>query len=70
MRFYTTQPPFYCGIDLHARSMDVCVLRHEGDIPVAPPHASGSGTLPQGRGALSRRARGGRRVSLYLVRAR
>ena len=32
MRFYTTQPPFYCGIDLHARSMDVCILRHEGDI--------------------------------------
>jgi hypothetical protein len=32
MRFYTTQHPFYCGIDLHARSMDVCVLSHEGDM--------------------------------------
>jgi hypothetical protein len=24
MRFYTKQHPFYCGIDLHARTMDVC----------------------------------------------
>ena len=30
MRFYTKQHPFYCGIDLHARSMDVCVLSHDG----------------------------------------
>ena len=26
MRFYNTQHPFYCGIDLHARAMDVCIL--------------------------------------------
>src|SRR5262249_40797138 len=26
MRFYTTQHPFYCGIDLHARTMRVCIL--------------------------------------------
>ena len=32
MRFYTTQHPFYCGIDLHARSMYVCVVSQEGDI--------------------------------------
>src|SRR5919201_4589594 len=32
MRFYTNQHPFYCGIDLHARSMYVCVLSHEGEI--------------------------------------
>jgi predicted NBD/HSP70 family sugar kinase len=31
-RFYTNQHPFYCGIDLHARSMDVCILRHDGEI--------------------------------------
>jgi hypothetical protein len=31
-RFYTTQPPLYCGIDLHARSMDVCILRHDSAI--------------------------------------
>jgi transposase len=32
MRFYTTQHQFYCGIDLHARSMYVCVLSHDGAI--------------------------------------
>jgi transposase len=31
-RFYTNPHPFSCGIDLHARSMYVCVLSHEGDI--------------------------------------
>jgi hypothetical protein len=31
MRFYTTQHPFYCGIDLHARSMYVCVLSQDGE---------------------------------------
>jgi transposase len=34
MRFYTNQHPFYCGIDLHARSMYVCILSHEGEIVV------------------------------------
>jgi hypothetical protein len=32
MRFYTNQHPFYCGIDLHARSMYVCVLSPDGTI--------------------------------------
>ena len=32
MRFYTTQHPFYCGIDLHARSMYVCILSHDGEL--------------------------------------
>ena len=32
MRFSTNQHPFYCGIDLHARSMYVCIVRHDGDI--------------------------------------
>ena len=30
MRFYNHQHPFYCGIDLHARSMHVCILDHNG----------------------------------------
>ena len=34
MRFYTTQHPFYCGIDLHARTMDVCILDQHGEILV------------------------------------
>jgi transposase len=32
MRFYTNQHPVYCGIDLHARSMYVCILSQEGEI--------------------------------------
>ena len=46
MRFYTNQHPFYCGIDLHARSMYVCIVNHEGEIllhrntPVLPIHAA------------------------------
>ena len=30
MRFYPTQHPFYCGIDLHARTMYVCLLDQAG----------------------------------------
>jgi transposase len=33
-RFYTTQHQFYGGIDLHARSMYVCVLNQDGEIVV------------------------------------
>jgi transposase len=32
MRFYTQQHQFYCGIDLHARTMYLCVLNQEGEI--------------------------------------
>jgi transposase len=32
MRFYTTQHQFYCGIDLHARTMYVCILDQQGEI--------------------------------------
>jgi Transposase len=34
MRFYTKQHPFYCGIDLHARTMDLCVLHQDGELLV------------------------------------
>ena len=32
MRFYTKQHQFYCGIDLHARTMYLCVLNQDGAI--------------------------------------
>src|SRR5262245_44952587 len=32
MRFYTNQHKLYCGIDLHARSMYVCILSQDGEI--------------------------------------
>src|SRR5712691_1249998 len=31
MRLYNTQHPFDCGIDLHARAMDVCLLHQAGE---------------------------------------
>ena len=32
MRFYTKQHQFYGGIDLHARTMYVCVLNRDGEV--------------------------------------
>src|SRR5262245_48112202 len=32
MRFYNNQHPFSCGIDLHARSMYVCIVNHDGEM--------------------------------------
>src|SRR3989442_624207 len=34
MRFSTQQHPFSCGVDLHARTMYVCMLNHDGAIMV------------------------------------
>ena len=34
MRFYTHQHQFYCGIDLHARAMYVCIMDQSGAVLV------------------------------------
>ena len=34
MRSYTQQHRHYCGIDLHARTMFVCIISHDGEILV------------------------------------
>ena len=34
MRFYTQQHQFYCGIDLHARTMYLCIMNRDGEILV------------------------------------
>jgi predicted NBD/HSP70 family sugar kinase len=34
MRFYTQQHKHYCGIDLHAKAMYVCILDQAGTILV------------------------------------
>ena len=34
MRFYTAQHQFYCGIDLHARSLYTCILNQDGETVV------------------------------------
>ena len=30
MNFYTQQHKYYCGIDLHAKTMYLCILNQEG----------------------------------------
>ena len=32
MRFYTRKHKHYCGIDLHARSMYICIVNQDGDL--------------------------------------
>ena len=32
MRFYNQAHAFYCGVDLHARTMYLCILDHAGKI--------------------------------------
>jgi hypothetical protein len=32
MRSYTTQHQFYCGVDLHARSLYLCIMDQSGAI--------------------------------------
>ncbi|MBU0730067.1 MAG: IS110 family transposase, partial [Proteobacteria bacterium] len=34
MKFYTKQHKYYCGIDLHARKMYVCILNNTGEVKV------------------------------------
>ena len=34
MRFYNQQHKYYCGIDLHARKMYVCILNNKGKVLV------------------------------------
>ena len=34
MRFYNQQHKYYCGIDLHARKMYVCILNSKGKVKV------------------------------------
>jgi len=36
MRFYTQQHRFYCGVDLHARTLALCVLDAQGQVVARP----------------------------------
>ena len=45
MRFYTRQHQFYCGIDLHARTMYVCILDGAGNVLVHKDLAAGPEAL-------------------------
>ena len=32
MRFYNNSHPYYCGIDLHARLLYVCIIDSKGEV--------------------------------------
>jgi len=32
MRFYKQQHQFYCGVDLHAKTMHVCLIDQAGEV--------------------------------------
>jgi hypothetical protein len=55
MRFYTNQHRYYCGIDLHARRMYICVLDADGQVRVqrdgreVVSRAEVTGVAPRGR---------------------
>jgi hypothetical protein len=34
MQFYTKNHQYYCGIDLHARTIYICILNQAGDVLV------------------------------------
>ena len=36
MRFYNRVHRFYCGVDLHARSLAVCILDQAGAVECRP----------------------------------
>ena len=36
MRFYNREHKFYCGVDLHARTMYLCILDHAGQVAYSP----------------------------------
>jgi transposase len=47
MRFYTKQHQFYCGIDLHARTMYLCVLHQNGEIRMHRNMPAGPAPFPK-----------------------
>ncbi len=70
MRFYNQRHQFYCGIDLHASSMHVCVVDHEGDKRLHRNFPTRSPTFRTGTGTVSaQRSDCGLRIHVQLVLA-
>ena len=67
MRFYTKQHPFYCGIDLHARTMSLCILHQDGESLVHRNMPAGPEPFLQAIAPYRERSCRGRRMSLHLV---
>ena len=69
MRFYTQQHPHYCGIDLHARTMYLCILNQAGAIVLHRNMKADPDSLSDGDWSLSRSDRRRCRMYLHLVLA-
>jgi hypothetical protein len=46
MRLYTKQHPYCCGIDLHTRTMCVCILDQAGE-PLPDSWGAATGDVPR-----------------------
>ena|ERR1700722_19170386 len=44
MRYYTQQHRFYCGVDLHARTLALCILDDQAQVLGLPPSKNLTGT--------------------------
>lgn len=40
MRFYNSNHKYHCGVDLHAKSMYLCILNSAGDVVLHPNFAT------------------------------
>jgi hypothetical protein len=69
MRFYTGQHRYYCGIDLHTRTMYVCILDAAGQVLVHQNLPAKPEAFLEVNRFLPRRPRGRLRVHLHLVLA-
>ena len=70
MRFYNRQHRHYCGIDLHVKTMYVCILDGTGQVLVHHNVPSTPEALLEIARAISRRPGHRRRVHVHLVLAR
>jgi len=68
MRFYNRQHRHYCGIDLHVKTMYVCILDAGGQVLVHR-NVDGGG-VPRGGGFVPRGSGRRRRMHVHVVLAR
>ena len=70
MNFYKVQHRFYCGVDLHTRSMFLCVQDHAGNILLHRDYPADPQRFLQAIGPFRENRRGRLRVYLLVVLAR
>ena len=70
MRFYTTNHKHSCGIDLHAKTMYVCILNREGKVLLHRNLKTDPELFSAYHRAIPRRPRRGCRVHVHMVLAR